>query len=82
MNTARELELDAIRGMMRNEAGRDYFAKLLAEAHVNLDTFNADPIKHAHRAGSRLIGLRIQRDLIEADSDLYITMLKEHFPNE
>lgn len=78
MAEEREIELHAIDQVMRTENGRDFMWRCLTECGTFDDIFSPDQIVSAHRSGQRRIGLWLVSELKEANSDLYMQMLKEH----
>lgn len=77
-NDARELEIDAIRVIMSSEGGRGFLNRLLQETGLDRSSFDNDPITHARNAGQRSVGVWLRDELIEADLDLYLRMIKEY----
>lgn len=63
--------------VMSEPSGRDYFWNLLASTHMFESSFAVDASVMAFFEGERNIGLQIQNDLMQANPDAFITMLKE-----
>ena len=68
----------AVQNIMKNEGMRNYMWKHLQEAGVFENIFATDPIKHAHNAGKRQLGLVLNDDLKTYAPDDYVKMIKEN----
>ena len=74
---ARELELLAMRAIMRTENGRAFMYTCLQNCGTYTGTFSADTHEHAFRAGARSHGLWLDAELRDAATDDYFRMLRE-----
>ncbi len=74
----REVELLAMRNLMKHESGRDFMWRCLKKSCIFDNIFDKDPLTHAYRAGAREQGLWLERELKEAAIDEYLMMIKEH----
>jgi len=52
--------------------------RVLEYASAHGETFDPDPIKHAHNAGRRSVGLWLEAEMREASPGGYVTMIKEN----
>lgn len=77
-NDARELELLAIRNLMKTEIGRDLMMRCLQNCCTFESIFNTDATKHAFSAGKRSHGVWLCDELREASEEDYFKMLREH----
>lgn len=77
-NEARELELLAIRNIMKTEIGRDFMWRCLSNCGTFTDTYDADTHRHAYNAGKRSHGLWLDAELRDTAPDDYFKMIKEH----
>lgn len=81
-NDARELEILAIQSMMSTEGGRDFAYRILEQCGFMSDAFDPVAVVHARNTGAQGVGLWLQRELMEANLDNYLKMIKEHVDNE
>jgi hypothetical protein len=70
-------QLELISKMMSMPSGRDYFFDLLARCHIYHPSFAANALVMAYAEGERNIGLTLQADIMEANPDAFLLMLKE-----
>jgi hypothetical protein len=73
----RELELLAIRSIMRTENGRAFMYRCLSNCGTYSDTFSIDTNQHIYNAGQRRHGLWLDGELKSAATDDYFKMLRE-----
>lgn len=74
----REFEILAIQGIMNNKDGRHFMWRLLKNAGMFDDSFNADPYVNARNVGSRANGVFLNNELKEAAPVNYMKMIEEH----
>lgn len=77
MNDDRKIELADIGVIMSTHGGRSVINRVLEQCGVFSDQFTKCPYEHAKNAGRRQIGLWLIRELEEAASGEYLTLLKE-----
>ena len=77
-NEARELELLAIRNIMRTENGRQFMWLCLQNCCTFESIFDKDSAQHNFNSGKRSHGLWLDSELREAATDDYFIMLKEN----
>jgi hypothetical protein len=73
-------ELNALSDLLRRTEGRQYIWSFLAGCSIYQTSFGGDALAMAFREGERNTGLRLLADCIEANSDAYLAMIKEHAP--
>lgn len=64
--------------IMRNVDGRHFIWRQLQKCGVFESMFNIDPIMHAHNAGLREAGLKLDRLVKEISPEDYLTMISEN----
>ena len=74
----RQITLDDMMSVIRNESGRRFIHRILTETGVDEDTFKKDTHEHARLAGRREIGIWLRDELKLADTDNYFLMMKEN----
>lgn len=75
---ARDLELSAIRNILKTENGRAFMYNCLQNCGTFDSSFNTDPQLTVFNEGRRSHGLWLVSELKEASPDNYYLMLKEH----
>lgn len=71
-------ELQALGQLMANPAGRRWVRQLLTLCHIWHTSFASNAMRMAFLEGERSIGLFVNGELIEANQDMYLQMLKEN----
>lgn len=66
-----------ISNIMQREEGRAFIWNYLTYCGVFSNTFNENPIKHAHSAGKRDAGLYLDSQIKSLSPDGYIKMIGE-----
>lgn len=74
----RDLELFAIRTIMKIENGRSFMWRMLQHCQVFENIYHGDPLKHANNAGRRVAGLWLENELKQASPEYYLQMIKEN----
>lgn len=74
----RATRLEFVHAAMTTEQGRSWFYDIIIRCHVFSTPFDADPYRHAYRAGEANIGLQILDDIQVSSPDEYITMIREN----
>jgi hypothetical protein len=70
-------EMQALGRFMADPAGRRLVYQLLTECHLWTTTGATNALAMSFREGSRYIGLRLQAEIMQANHDMYVQMLKE-----
>lgn len=70
-------QLALVAKIMAEPFGRDYYFNLLARCHVYDSSFGTNALMMAFSEGERNVGLILQADLMEANPDAFLLMLKE-----
>ena len=70
-------ELAVLGRLMGDPAGRRWVYQMLSECHIWATSFANNPVRMAFLEGERQRGLRLLEEVISANSDMYIQMLKE-----
>jgi hypothetical protein len=78
----KRLELEDLRWLMGHAQGRRFATRVLEQTGVYRSTFNHSGSLMAFNEGRRDIGLWLTGELMEASSDGYIKMLKEHIKRD
>ena len=73
----RVAELQALGRFMGEPAGRRWVYQLMGECGVWTTTGVSNALSLAFREGSRFVGLRLQAEIMQANHDMYLKMLKE-----
>ncbi len=76
-NDSRGLELLTIENTMKTEEGRKFMMNLLHYCGVSETMFDKDPVQHAYNAGTRSVGVHLQRELKEVSPHYYLKMIEE-----
>jgi len=74
----RELELYAIRQIMKTENGRNFIHRCLQRCSTYDTVFDKDPYRHAFNSGLRDFGIWLEREVKEAADESFLTMLREN----
>ena len=74
---AEQERLNIVRGIMSLKAGRAYVHDELAACHVFATSFTTDALQMAFSEGERNRGLRLLNDVILADPEGYVDMMRE-----
>jgi hypothetical protein len=77
-NAVKELELQAIRSVMRTENGRGFMYKCLMNCGTFVNNYCEDTHTHAYRAGLRSHGVWLDSELRHAATEDYYKMLREN----
>lgn len=80
--SARRVEIDDLKRVMSNKAGRRFVADLLKRSAVDASSFDLNPHAMAFKEGVKWLGQRIIDDLKTHCPDRYIEMLKESLEND
>jgi hypothetical protein len=62
---------------METTNGRELIQHILNQCFMDVDTFDADPYKHARNAGARNVGVWLTNELITAAQGSYLKMKEE-----
>ncbi len=79
---ARRVEIDDLKRVMSNKAGRRFVADLLKRSAVDASSFDINPHAMAFKEGVKWLGQRIIDDLKTHCPDRYIEMLKESLDHD
>lgn len=71
-------ELQAVGRLMADPAGRRWIRHLLTMCHIWHTSMERNAMSMAFLEGERSIGLFVNGELIEANQDMYLQMLKEN----
>lgn len=74
----RELELYALRDMMKTEAGRASWYRILESTGVFVNVFSSDANTHAYAAGKQAVGYWLIDELKQAAPSSFHMMMKEN----
>ena len=74
---ARRVEIDDLKRVMSNKAGRRFVADLLKRSAVDASSFDINPHAMAFKEGVKWLGQRILDDVKTHCPDQYLEMLKE-----
>ena len=77
----RKKELIDLRVVLSKPEGRRVFWRLLTHCNVFSSVFNTNNAMMAKNAGKQDVGHFIQAEIVEADENLYISMMKENKEN-
>jgi len=77
-NNPRARDLLAVENAVNTPDGRAFMWRFLLRTGIFNNTFDRDPMVHAHRAGLRESGLWMLNEIKEASFDSYLKMLKEN----
>lgn len=80
--SARRVEIDDLKRVMSNKAGRRFVADLLKRSAVDASSFDISPHAMAFKEGVKWLGQRIIDDLKTHCPDRYIEMLKESLEHD
>ena len=70
-------ELAALGRFMGDPAARRWLYQILSECHLWVTAGATNALSMSFREGSRYIGLRLQAEVMAANHDMYLQMLKE-----
>lgn len=73
----RERELNDLRSILSTVQGRRFVWRFLEVCGINKCSFADDPHKTSFLEGQRNVGLRLQADIMDAEPNAYVTMMKE-----
>lgn len=73
----RRRELDDLKWLLAHPQGRRVTIRILAEAGIYRSSFNHSGSLMAFNEGKRQIGLWLQSELVDANPDGHLKMLKE-----
>ena len=73
----RVAELQALGRFMGEPAGRRWMYQLMSECNVWTTAGVSNALSLAFREGARFAGLRLQAEVMQANHDMYLKMLKE-----
>ena len=76
-NDSRGLALLTMENVMKTVEGRKFMMNLLHFSMVYENVFDNDTNQHSYNAGSRRVGLHLERELKEASPYLYLKMIEE-----
>ena len=79
---ARRVEIDDLKRVMSNKAGRRFVADLLKRSAVDASSFDINPHAMAFKEGVKWLGQRIIDDLKTHCPDRCIEMLKESLDHD
>ena len=79
---ARRVEIDDLKRVMSNKAGRRFVSDLLKRSAVDASSFDLNPHAMAFKEGVKWLGQRIIDDLKTHCPDRYIEMLKESLEHD
>jgi hypothetical protein len=77
VNDARDQELDDIRYLLQSHQGRRFFWRLLGKCYENENTFDTNALIQSFKNGTRNVGLFVKSEIIQANEDAYLKMMKE-----
>lgn len=80
--SASRVEIDDLKRVMSNRAGRRFVADLLKRSAVDASSFDLNPHAMAFKDGIKWLGQRIIDDLKTHCPDRYIEMLKESLDHD
>ena len=80
--SARRVEIDDLKRVMSNRAGRRFVADLLKRSAVDASSFDINPHAMAFKEGVKWLGQRIIDDLKTHCPDRYLEMLKESLEHD
>ena len=80
--SARRVEIDDLKRVMSNRAGRRFVADLLKRSAVDASSFDTNPAAMAFKEGVKWLGQRIIDDLKTHCPDRYLEMLKESLEHD
>lgn len=70
--------LEFVKAAMTTIQGRAWFYDLIVRCHVFSTPFDADPYRHAYRAGEANVGLMVLDDIQVAAPEDYLKMICEN----
>ena len=74
----RKQELDDIRTVLSNASGKRLLWRLMERCHTFNTVYNPEGIKMAYNAGQQDIGHFIMSEIIGADENLFLKMMKQN----
>ena len=69
--------LEVTKGLMASVGGRQWIYERLAECHVFASSFSLNAYEAAFKEGERNVGLQLLNDVMQADPDGYVQMMRE-----
>lgn len=78
---ARRKELNDLKIVLSKPEGRRVFWRLLSHCNVYSSIFSTNNAMMAKNSGRQDVGHFIQAEIVEADENLYISMMKENKEN-
>jgi hypothetical protein len=77
----REKELYELRGLLRMPEFRRLAWRYMEKCNILGSVYTGEALGTAYNEGQRMVGNAIMQDILDADPDAYVTMLKEsRFP--
>lgn len=77
----RRKEINDLKAVLSKPEGRRVFWRLLSHCNVYASIFNPNNAIMSKNAGRQDVGHFIQAEIVEADENLYISMMKENKEN-
>ena len=78
----RRRELNDLRTVLSNVSGRRFVWRILEKCHVFGSVFSADQSIMAHQSGQQDLGHFLMAEVIEADENLMIKLMKDNQKKE
>lgn len=78
----KEKDLEDLKYILQSFQGRRLFWRILGHCQVNSSIFNTNALVQSYNSGKQDVGHFIMGEVIQADEDAYLKMMKESKENK